>query len=42
VRWVAPDAPQAIASWLTHLAGSTALTAPMLTRVTGDVSTKLD
>ncbi len=33
VRWVAPDAPQGVALWLTHLGGSTEQTAPMLTRL---------
>jgi alpha-beta hydrolase superfamily lysophospholipase len=33
VRWVAPNAPQGVALWLTHLSGSTEQTAPMLTRL---------
>lgn len=33
VRWIAPDAPQGVALWLTHLGGSTEQTVPMLTRL---------
>jgi hypothetical protein len=30
VRWVAPDTPQGVGLWLTHLGGSAEQTAPML------------
>jgi hypothetical protein len=33
VRWVAADAPQGVALWLTHLGGSAGQTAPMLARL---------
>jgi hypothetical protein len=33
VRWVAPDTPQGVALWLTHLGGSAEQTAPMLARL---------
>jgi uncharacterized protein len=33
VRWVAPDTPQGVALWLTHLGGSAKQTAPMLARL---------
>jgi uncharacterized protein len=33
VQWVAADAPDGVALWLTHLGGSAAQTAPMLTRL---------
>jgi uncharacterized protein len=33
VRWVAADAPQGVALWLTHLGGSAEQTAPMLARL---------
>jgi hypothetical protein len=33
VPWVAPDTPQGVALWLTHLGGSAEQTAPMLARL---------